>query len=62
MQKKSVILLLVIQFLFFLNKNSHAQVPLEDSLALVDLYNSTNGSNWNNRTEKWTPKTGQCFK
>lgn len=30
--------------------NVHAQSRLQDSLALVDLYNSTNGANWRNHT------------
>jgi len=34
----------------FIAKTNHctAQVNVNDSLALVDLYNSTNGANWNN--------------
>ena len=38
---------------FSINANVHtakAQVNVQDSLALVDLYNSTNGPNWNNHT------------
>jgi len=32
-----------------------AQVNVQDSLALVDLYNSTNGPNWSNHTN-WLTK------
>src|SRR5687768_5680256 len=44
-------LFLPIFFLLFINE-SKTQVPaiMQDSLALVDLYDSTNGNNWTNKT------------
>src|SRR4051794_34959235 len=45
-------------FVFAICTNIHtanAQVNVQDSLALVDLYNSTNGPNWNNHTN-WLTK------
>jgi Leucine-rich repeat (LRR) protein len=43
-------------FAFCANVNTtHAQVNVQDSLALVDLYNSANGSHWS-RHENWLTK------
>lgn len=39
-------MLLLIAALVWLSDISHAQVNVRDSLALVDLYNSTDGQNW----------------
>ncbi len=36
----------LIVILFLSPLNTHAQVVAQDSMALVDLYNSTNGQNW----------------
>jgi hypothetical protein len=36
--------------------NVHAQSRFQDSLALVDLYNSTNGANWRNHTNWLTTR------
>ncbi len=49
---KTRILLLAIAFIVTssLCNPSLAQVNVSDSLALVDLYNSTNGANWNKHT------------
>ncbi|HET7115445.1 MAG TPA: leucine-rich repeat domain-containing protein, partial [Hanamia sp.] len=46
---KHFLLYLLISFLALLKINiANAQVNTQDSLALVDLYNSTNGANWAN--------------
>src|SRR6266498_288399 len=48
----------ILCFVFALCANMHtatAQVNVQDSLALVDLYDSTNGPNWNNHTN-WLTK------
>src|SRR6476620_5519111 len=45
-------------FVFAICANIHtanAQVTVQDSLALVDLYNSTDGSHWTNHTN-WLTK------
>lgn len=39
--------------------NIYVQATKTDSLALVDLYNSTNGANWNNKTN-WLTKQPIC--
>src|SRR5690349_4348064 len=47
MKTKSILFCLV--FALCVNiYTTHAQVNVQDSLALVDLYNSTNGPNWSN--------------
>src|SRR4029079_4557477 len=46
-------------FAFVLCSNintANAQVNKQDSLALVDLYNSTDGANWNDHTNWLTSK------
>src|SRR6266498_5007942 len=53
---KTKFLLFCFLFTFCANRNNaNAQVNVQDSLALVDLYNSTNGPNWNNHTN-WLTK------
>lgn len=47
--KRNLFLLPAVIFCFFLN-TAHAQTNVQDSLALVDLYNSTNGSSWTTNT------------
>ncbi|MBI4649364.1 MAG: hypothetical protein HY738_22885, partial [Bacteroidia bacterium] len=48
---KKLNLLLCFVFLFIFNSNTtKAQVLEQDSLALVALYNSTDGDNWFNNT------------
>ncbi len=47
MQVNSVLLLILV-FLFIAPLKSSAQVSISDSMALVDLYDSTNGNNWYN--------------
>ncbi len=54
MKTKSTLFCLVFALCANIN-TSHAQVNVQDSLALVDLYNSTNGPNWNNHTN-WLTK------
>ena len=48
---KKIILILIIATGIFKTSETCAQVDVQDSLALVDLYNSTNGPGWNN---PWT--------
>ena len=53
--------LLSLCLLFFLNgiqQKSYAQVSIRDSLALVALYDSTDGANWTDKTN-WL--TGTSF-
>ena len=45
---KKIIVHLCLSLLFYFN--AIAQVPVADSLALVALYNSTNGTSWTNNT------------
>src|SRR6266487_1294766 len=48
---KTKFLLFCFLFTFCANRNNaNAQVNVQDSLALVDLYNSTNGVNWTDHT------------
>jgi hypothetical protein len=47
---KMRIMLLAILFTAASLRPSHAQVTLQDSIALVALYNATNGVNWTNNT------------
>ncbi len=47
---KKLILFFITTFLFLLPQKAEAQVPVQDSLALVAFYNSTNGANWTNNT------------
>jgi len=59
MNKSKIIYFVIPVFFLFLvgmNQNLSAQVPVQDSLALVALYDSTNGANWTNNTN-WL--TGQ---
>ena len=44
--------LIAVFFLFVFNYEDFAQVNVQDSLALVALYNSTDGKNWNNH-DSW---------
>src|SRR6266498_3298840 len=53
MKRRSILFCLV--FALCVN-TSNAQVNVQDSLALVDLYNSTHGPNWNNHTN-WLTKS-----
>src|SRR6266542_1178854 len=55
MKTKSILFCLVFALCANIN-TSNAQVNQQDSLALVDLYNSTNGPNWNNHTN-WLTKS-----
>ncbi len=41
---------------FFLDLKVNAQVNIDDSLALVDLYNSTNGPGWKHNANWLTAK------
>lgn len=52
---KRIFTLFFISCLFIVPGKLFAQVDIGDSLALVDLYNSTNGPNWNNNTN-WLTK------
>ena len=52
---KKNILLLVIASVFIFTQFVNGQVNEQDSLALVDLYNSTNGSNWD-KNSNWLTK------
>jgi Leucine-rich repeat (LRR) protein len=56
MKKHYVFLLLVITILLSKTTTTKAQVDVNDSLALVDLYNSTDGPNWVNNTNWLTEK------
>lgn len=47
--KKILSIFPAVIFCFLLN-NVHAQTNVQDSLALVDLYNSTNGASWTSST------------
>src|SRR6266487_3335267 len=55
MKTKFILFCLVFSLCANIN-TSNAQVNQQDSLALVDLYNSTNGPNWNNHTN-WLTKS-----
>ena len=46
MKAKLTLSLLLATFLFMKPDMIKAQVNIQDSLALVDLYNSTDGPNW----------------
>lgn len=48
---KTIILILILAAGILNTSESSAQVNVQDSLTLVDLYNSTNGAGWNN---PWT--------
>lgn len=48
---KKIILILILATGIFKTSETCAQVNMQDSLALVDLYNSTNGASWSN---PWT--------
>lgn len=48
--KTSARLLSILLYIGFIPSNTKAQVNVQDSLALVDLYNSTDGPNWKNNT------------
>jgi len=47
---KRLFLFSLIFLLTVAHQNAYAQVSVQDSLALVDLYNSTNGSSWTDTT------------
>ena len=46
--KKTILFVCISLFYTFINL--HAQVPVQDSLALAALYDSTDGANWTNNT------------
>jgi hypothetical protein len=46
MKQKSTAVLIIALFSFLKYNEVKAQVNVTDSLALVDLYNSTNGAGW----------------
>jgi hypothetical protein len=51
MKTKSTLLFILVMNVFLnFNKINAQAVNVKDSLALVDLYNSTNGSGWYNNT------------
>jgi len=52
MMKKMTVFfnVLLLSLLFGMQFYLSAQVPAQDSLALVALYDSTNGANWTNNT------------
>jgi Leucine-rich repeat (LRR) protein len=50
MKQKSTLVLLALALSLCKPFSITAQVNVQDSLALVDLYNSTDGPNWNNHT------------
>lgn len=50
MKQIFTILLIILTICFFKPNSANAQINVNDSLALVDLYNSTNGPNWNDHT------------
>ena len=56
MKNKIVLILFLLIFLIHSEQNSFAQYSQRDSLALVDLYNSTNGDNWT-RKDNWLQGT-----
>ncbi len=45
---KPILTAIITGFLLFSTTKNFAQVNVQDSLALVDLYDSTNGPNWVN--------------
>ena len=53
MKIKYLLSIVMCLYLFFVKRNAYSQVLESDSLALVALYNSTNGSNWFS-TKRWT--------
>jgi|GEM_PF-646328 len=56
---------LIFTFLLFFNlflcKNLSAQVNVQDSLALTDLYKSTNGDHWKNKTNWFVTSVDQWY-
>ena len=46
---------LLLGLLFLTTPNLHGQVAVQDSLALVDLYNNTDGPNWTNNSNWLVP-------
>ena len=46
MKKKFTLITLLFSMCISINITAHTQVNIQDSLALVDLYNSTNGPGW----------------
>lgn len=50
MRKLFLIPFIIFSAFIFSNKTLTAQVAIQDSLALVDLYDSTDGSNWTTKT------------
>lgn len=57
MKNKSVLLYLFL----ILHLTVNAQINTGDSLALVDLYNSTNGTNWKTKTNWLTGRVSEWF-
>src|SRR6266536_4970515 len=55
MKTKSTLFCLAFALFANISITVNAEVNQQDSLALVDLYNSTNGPNWNNHTN-WLTK------
>src|SRR6478735_7384012 len=55
MKTNLMLLLLLAVFLFITPSITKAQVDIQDSLALVDLYNSTDGPHWTNAAN-WLTK------
>ncbi|MGI8950486.1 MAG: hypothetical protein ACR2FN_02765 [Chitinophagaceae bacterium] len=47
---KPILTAIIVSVLLFSSTKILAQVNVQDSLALVDLYDSTNGQNWTNQT------------
>ena len=56
MKKLSSVLLMIAAFCFCKSNFVTAQVNVQDSLALVDLYNSTDGPHWSSHTNWLTKK------
>src|SRR5436190_15620011 len=50
MKTKFTLILLVLTLSLCVQSTADAQVNVQDSLALVDLYNSTDGPHWTNHT------------
>src|SRR6266536_1603422 len=57
MKTKSTLFCLAFALFANISITVNAEVNQQDSLALVDLYNSTNGPNWNNHTNWLTKNT-----
>lgn len=61
MKKNYLIFLLIINALLRISTGSYAQVATQDSLALVDLYNSTDGANWTTKTNWLTGNVSSWY-